>query len=290
MSKLSQFFLTLVMAVAVAWGAVHFYPGHQTETAAKEPVYARVMRTGILRCGYLIYPPETIKDPNTGKLSGFIVEITEEAARQLGWKVEWTAEVGFQDMFEGLKTGRYDALCVGIYEKPDRAKQAMFTIPIDYGVTYTVVRADDTRFDASLDLINDPKIKIAQIDGEISQVIAHEVFPKAEPYALSSLSDISLIAEAVADRKADIGFMTIANARTYMEHNPGKLKVLRKIPSRVYPSGLMALPNGEYGLKYLIDATTRDLLESHFVERTIRKYEPKLETYLMLAKPYEINQ
>ena len=289
MSRLSRFLMTLLAAAFVAMAVVHYYPSASSEKAAKESVYARVMRTGVLRCGYLIYPPETIKDPNTGKLSGFIVEITEEAARQLGWKVEWAAEVGFQDMFEGLNTGRYDALCVGIYEKPDRAKQAMFTIPIDYGVTYTVVRADDARFDGSLDPINDPKIKIAQIDGEISQVIARDVFPKAEPYALSSLSDVSLLAETVADKKADVSFMTIANARTYMENIPGKLKILRKIPSRVYPSGLMAVPNGEYGLKYLIDATTRDLLESHFVERTIRKYDPNLETYLMLAKPYVVS-
>lgn len=35
----------------------------------KESAYECVMRTGTLRCGYILLPPEMNKDPNTGALS-----------------------------------------------------------------------------------------------------------------------------------------------------------------------------------------------------------------------------
>lgn len=282
-------FLLIGICAALATVTLWEKQNYSPSSSQKQTAFDRVMRTGTLRCAYLVYPPETIKDPVTGKLSGIVIETTEELVRQLGWKVDWVAEVGFQDMFEGLTTDRYDALCGGLYEKPNRAKVALFSAPFNYGVTYTVARADDVRFDKSLEPINDPSIKIAQLDGEISQAIAEESFSKAGRYSLSNLSDVSQMAEAVATEKADVTFMTIANARSYMEGNPGKLKLIHKLPSRVYPAPLLALAHGEQELKYVIDATIRTLQENHFIERTVRKYDPKLETYLLAKPSYDLN-
>ncbi|MDD3182512.1 MAG: transporter substrate-binding domain-containing protein [Alphaproteobacteria bacterium] len=281
----------IVIAAATTLAVQHFAP--QTSAAPKqETTFERVMRTRVLRCAYLPYPPEIIKDPNTGKLSGYIVDITEEIGHQLNLKIEWTTELGFgfQNVPADFKTGRYDAVCSGFVETAAHASAALFSTPIDYAPVYAYVRADDTRFDQSLDLINDPAIKIAVIDGESGQSIAREVFPRSSSHSLPEMSDVSLSLESVATRKADMAISTIATAKGYMEHNPGKLKVIRNHPIKSWIQPSMAFPHGEHDFKYVVDATIRALHENGFIEHTFKKYDPKLESYLMVAKPYQLRK
>ena len=282
--------LSLVIAVSALASVLISGKSDGPREIKQETAFERVLRTNTLRCGYIVYPPETIKDPNTGKLTGTVVETTEEVGRKLGLKVEWTAEVGFQDKFEGLKTGRYDALCSGLREDPAYAKAALFSAPLMYGTTYVFVRVEDHRFDSSLNAINTPDVRIAQIDGEGAQVVATENFPKASGYFLPPMSNISEVLIAVATKKADVAFLQIAPGRGFMEHNPGKLKVLNQRPVRTWIQPLMTFSHGEHDLKYMIDATLRELHENGFVERVLRKYDPHLDSYLLVAKPYMIDK
>ena len=88
----------------------------------KESLYNRVMRSGKIRCGYLIYPPGCTKNPNTGKVSGIGPEAIELVAKKLGLQVEWTEEIGWSTMLEGLKTGRYDMIPTPVWTNAHRAK------------------------------------------------------------------------------------------------------------------------------------------------------------------------
>ena len=67
---LSFTLLALLMGYAGAWIAMP-KTASQVE-AKKETAYERVTRTGVLRCGYATWPPNVMKDPNTGKVSGII--------------------------------------------------------------------------------------------------------------------------------------------------------------------------------------------------------------------------
>ena len=44
----------------------------------------QIIRTGVIRAAYAIYPPASIKDPNTGELSGIFIDVLEEVAKNLG--------------------------------------------------------------------------------------------------------------------------------------------------------------------------------------------------------------
>lgn len=254
----------------------------------KESAYDRVMRTGVLMCAYIVYPPETIKDPNTGKLSGTVVDTMEKIGEQLGIKIEWTEEVGFTNMFEGILSGRHDALCSGLYENPQRAKAVLFTIPTNYGVTYAFSRADDTRFDRNLSAINDPAVKIAVIDGEIAQSIAQQSYPYAKIVALPQLSDISMVLETIATGKADVAFLQKAPAEGFIAHNPNKIKIVGTEPVRAFPAPPIALHPDEIKLKLLLDSTIRSLLLDGSIEKILRTYDPSLESYDLVAKPYDV--
>ncbi len=291
MNKWGQTAGVVMIAALAAWGGANLSPANgPSGSTAKESVFDRVTRTGTLRCAYILYRPEIMKDPNTGKLSGYVVDITEEIGRQLNLKVEWVTELGFgfQDVVAGLKSDRFDAACSGFVETPSHARGALFSIPIDYAPEYIYVRANDTRFDQSLTGVNAPSVKIAQIDGEATATIAQEAFPLAARYSLPEMSDISLALEAVATGKADAALFPIATGKDYLARNPGKLKVLRQHPVRPWIQPVMAFEHGEHDLKYVVDATIRTLQENGFIEKTLRKYDPELDSYLLTAKPYQI--
>ncbi len=250
------------------------------------PAYDHVMKTGVIRCAYILYPSETERDLVTGKLSGAVVEMTEEAARLAELKVEWVAEVGFADMFEGLKSGKYDALCSGLWETPTRARAALFTVPTNYGLLFTFVRKEDTRFDKNLRLANSEDVTVAVLDGEYGAIVANESFPKSKKYSLPQLSDMSQLLVAVETGKADIAFLQPSTGQNYMKNNPGKLRMLENKPVRAMPAPTIAVSPSEQALKNLLDASFRFMQGSGKTEDILRKYDPSLSSHYLLAPPY----
>ena len=83
-------------------------------------VYDRVKQRGSICCGYGIYNPGFMKDPNTGKLSGIGVDALERVATQQGLKIDWVEETGWCTMIEGLHTNRYDIFATPIWPSDDR--------------------------------------------------------------------------------------------------------------------------------------------------------------------------
>src|ERR1039458_8039271 len=86
------------LAVSIIVGVLRQWSGFQNRAATNSVQVAvsakdRVLKRGVIRAGYAIYPPASFKDPNTGKISGICVDVLEEAAKNLGLKVEWTEEV-----------------------------------------------------------------------------------------------------------------------------------------------------------------------------------------------------
>jgi ABC-type amino acid transport substrate-binding protein len=74
------------------------YSGISFAEEGKESAFDRILRTQTIRCGYVVYPPSIIKDPNTGRLSGIFYDITEKMGERLNLKIEWTEEVVFPTM------------------------------------------------------------------------------------------------------------------------------------------------------------------------------------------------
>jgi len=71
-------------------------------------------------------------------------------------------------MIEAIKSGRVDVVCTGLWRLRPRGKLADFTAPLYYSTVRAYTRADNTKYDGSLNAINDPGTKIAGVDGEMS--------------------------------------------------------------------------------------------------------------------------
>ena len=74
------------------------------------------------------YPPLEFKDPASGKLTGFDVDLGEALAAKLGTKIKWE-ETSFDQMMSSLATGRVDIILSGMTDLPARRDAVKF---IDY--------------------------------------------------------------------------------------------------------------------------------------------------------------
>ena len=74
------------------------------------------------------YPPLELRDPATGQLTGFDVELGEALAKKLGVKMQWQ-ETSFDQMLASVRTGRVDIILSGMSDLKSRQEAASF---IDY--------------------------------------------------------------------------------------------------------------------------------------------------------------
>lgn len=253
--------------------------------AAKESVYDRVMRTRTLRCGYFEEVPFTNIDPNTNKKTGIAIELAEALAAQLDLKLEWTESVNFATLVTDLETGRYDAICASVFNIP-RAGHIDYTTPYIYVPSYPYVRIGEKRFDNNLSAINSKDVTMSLLDGEGSSTIARRYYPDAKQYALPQLSEISQMLLAVADKKADVGFVLPSVFAQFDKNNPRKLKRVENADPFYVFSVSFAMRPDEAAFKNMLDMTIRQLLVSGEIDRIIDRYEETPGMFLRVAKPY----
>lgn len=282
-------FITTILVAVIAGGlSAYLFAPKSTSSTQKASAYERVVQTKTLKCGYVILPPELNKDPNTGKLSGMSFDIVEEMAKRLNIKVNWAEEVNFGTMYDGLESGRYDAICFSLYRYSPAAWHADYTVPLFYSATDAYVRADDNRFNASTDL-NNPAIKIATIDGEMAAIIAKERFPKATAISMPQMTDLSQMMMNVVTGKADITFMNSLAAANFLKSNPGKLKKLNTKPLMVFSHGI-AVGKYEQDLVATFNTVINEMHDHGFIEKTIAQHQQLPGSYLAITKPYEAAQ
>ncbi len=258
----------------------------------KESTFDRVMRTGKLRCGYMILPPHVNKDLNTGEMSGLVYDIMEEAGKLLDIEIDWAEEVGFATMDQGMEQGRYDAICMGYWQNPVEAKLGYigYSIPLYYMPVGAWVRVDDTRFDNDIMNVNDSTVRVSSSDGMIAAAIARQDFPKAQVLSLPNMTDVSQNLMEVATGKADITFLAFRDGFRFEETNPGKIKnIAMHQPVRVFPTTI-AIPQGDIRFKVMLDTAFMQMLNGGFIDRLLKKYEEYPNAVLPAAKTYETPQ
>jgi len=295
MKNLPIYIITIILAVGASYLTTQQMADSSVavqdagEGSAEQAAYGRVMQAQTIRCGYALWPPFSNKDPNTGKLSGFNIDIFTEIGKELGFKIEWVEEVGFGNYIEGLKAGRYDAMCQTVWPDPARFTNAMVTIPAHYHKVHVVTRADDTRFDADWRVLNNPEYSAAVVDGDITDTIARTDFPKAQVVAIPQAADARQIFTEIETGKADATFVDYGFFLDYNNANPGKLKIAGDV-LRVYGS-VFSVNNGEVMLKTLLDNAIIALTNSGRIEQILRQHPTTAmspaPTYLPLSADVE---
>jgi polar amino acid transport system substrate-binding protein len=277
----------LVVIVSLFTTTIATSSTHSSNSTAS--VYNRVFKSGIIRACYVVYPPDLIKDPNTGKLSGISYDALNKAASNMGLKVDWNLEVDWGSMIQSLNSDRCDIIGQPSWTNSSRAKSAEFSVPLFYSAINAYTRADDYRFDNNPLSANNPAYKIAVIDGETAQVIAQTQFPEAKTVAIPQTADVSEMLLNVATHKADITFVEATIANQFLKTNPGSLKnVSNRKPIVVYGNVLM-VKKGEYQLLTSINGALDELLNNGYIDQLINQYGKAYPGgFYKVASPYTI--
>ncbi len=258
------------------------------QTSGRQSTYDRIIQSGKIRCGYLIYPPGCVKDPNTGKLSGMGIDAIELIAKKLGLEVEWTEEVLWGTMLEGLETGRYDMIATPIWTNPNRAKKILFSNPLYYSSVFIFARKGDHRFKNHWELINDPKVNISTIDGGTVEIIAREDFPQATRLSMPETTDVAQFLLNVATHKSDVAFVESTIANRYMRNNPDTIESVNPDrPIRIFADSYM-YRRGEFEFKAMLDTVLDEVINSGAMDKIISKYEKAPHEIYRVALPYQL--
>jgi polar amino acid transport system substrate-binding protein len=286
MNRLQVLLLALFAATSVcltACSSSHMQVRSSDNTIS---TYDRVMKSGTIRCGYVLYQPGCIKDPNTGKLSGIGPESLEKIATRLGLKVEWTEEVGWGSMLEGLEAGRYDMVASPVWTNATRAKLCDFSKPLFYSPVCAYVNSKDKRFQRSLDSANAASVTISTIDGETAEVIANADFSKCRKVSLPQLTDLSQMLLAVSSGKADMTFTEPTIATGFQKHNLGSLSVANGgKPVRVFPNCWMYKRN-QSEFKNMIDTLIDEISNDESLDKIIASHESAPGMLYRVTRPY----
>lgn len=252
----------------------------------KSSVYDKVITTGKIRAAYVVYPPLCIKDPNSGELSGIGIEAMNQAAKNLDLKLEWTEEVGWGSMIEGLKSGRYDIIGSGIWSNTARGKLVAFSTPFYYSGICVYVRAEENKFKDNLSLLNSKETKISTIDGETADFIARSRYPIATKISLPQLSDISQVLLNVVNKKADVAFVEPYVANEFLKAHPNTLKnITAKNPIAAY-GNCVVLPMEDTKLRLMLNVAIEEVINAGVIDNLVSKYEKTPGSLYRTARPY----
>lgn len=257
-------------------------------SGVEESVYERVLRTGKIRCGYGLWEPAVMRDPNTGQFSGIVYEIMQEVGKALNLEVTYDLEVDWGQIPQSLKSNKVDAHCAGVWAIPLRGKHLAFTSPISFYPAVAFARVDDNRFDHNLDAINAANVTVAIQDDAPSQEIRDRDFPKTQTVSMSQLSPVEELLLLVKEEKADVTFDGAARLKSFNQSHPNTLKIVpSKKALRTYPNTI-AVDIGEQKMLHMLNTTIHQLHDNGIIEKIIQKYSTDYpEEYLIKVKrPY----
>jgi polar amino acid transport system substrate-binding protein len=278
--------LLLLGAMLAGYGAAH-YGGTQPVPQLAETGFARVLRTNTLRCGYYVFPPSSIRDPNTGQLSGLSVDMMQAIAKKTGLKIEWAEEVTFSNWIPALQAKRFDAVCTPMWPDMAMGREVLFSRAMFYATLFPVVRDSETRFTAAdLKQFNQPDLTVAVPEGDAGYFIAQEILPRTKLLIAPAGSDNALMAQNVISGKADFMLWDKNGYLQFNKTNPNALKpAATLLPIKIMPFSF-AVGRDQFGLQLFLDNAVNDLLATGAMDRLLDQWEIAPGAFQRVALPY----
>lgn len=250
--------------------------------ADRDSAYDRVMKTQTIRCGYGVTKPWIYNNLETNEMIGPMADITREIAAQTGLKLEWPEETGWGNLPTSLYTGRVDVACSPMWVDPMRGREVAYTRPVFYMASYAYAREDDNRF-KTMDDINKPDVRIAVVDGDMTQHLAKRYFPKAQIVSSTSNASNAELLLQVTGNKADITFLEEISVSDFNAAQEKKLKFVLGRPLVHYATAY-AVGIKEPALKEMLDTAVGYLINSGRLEEITADFRKKYPKAMILPK------
>lgn len=222
----------------------------------------KIQNSKIIRVGFEQYPPYTVKDPKTGEVSGYSIDMINYIVKQTGWKtklIETTADTKVSD----LQADKFDMVATPIYQTIPRAARVTFTRPYGYfGDAAGLVKKGDIRFKSINDL-NNPDVTIAVVLGYTDQAFVEQNLPKANLKAMK-VNDVSQVYADVLAGNSDIALTDAEQLKAFAAQHSSLVDVLFiDPPTATIPAGFM-IRQGDFEFYNFLN-TAIDYMEANKV-------------------------
>jgi cystine transport system substrate-binding protein len=161
--------------------------------AAAADLLTTAKARGILRIAMEgTYPPFNFKDPKTGELAGYDVDVARLVAAKLGLKPEFVS-TEWAAILAGLGAGKYDAIVSQVGITPKRLEAFDFSEPYTYSSPQLIVRKDERAIYATLAALKGKKLGVGQgsvFEQQAKAVPGIEV--RSYPAAPENLQDLAV--------------------------------------------------------------------------------------------------
>ncbi|NOX71105.1 MAG: amino acid ABC transporter substrate-binding protein [Candidatus Micrarchaeota archaeon] len=194
--------IAIVMSIASITAALS---ASSAQVVQKEDTFDRITREGKAVVCYVTWPPSVVKDPDTGEVKGFLIEMIRNIADDAGFDLQ-LVESSWGGFAADLKTGKCDMAIAGIYPTIKRSTSVSFTRPFYYAGNGALKRKGDARFKTISDL-NKPGVRVAVLQGEFGHIYAQKYLPKAQLIVLDKTADNTAPLVAVSSGQADVGLI-----------------------------------------------------------------------------------
>jgi ABC-type amino acid transport substrate-binding protein len=256
--------IKLVGSVAVALALVG-------SAHAADDLLQQVKARGVLRVCQISYMPFNVKDPMTNEWSGINVDVVKAIAADLKVKIE-DVDATFSTMIPSLQSNKCDISAGATYITPERAKQALFSVPdAEDSKTAVVPKNSTAKTLAELDKAG-TVISVRAASGE--ETLARSVFKNATVRPTTSDAAQPHLME-VATGRADAAIAGYTGAYVFAARNPNlSIKMLDNIKLEPTPFALM-MPLGEVRFKAAVDSVIERLQKSGELATIVNRYMPK---------------
>jgi ABC-type amino acid transport substrate-binding protein len=240
------------------------------QTGQTASALEKIQQAKTIRAGWAPYPPYAERDPATGQVQGFYIDLFRRVGTESGLKIEFI-ETTWTTMIADLKTGKFDVMAAPVFRTIPRALEVSFTRPIDYFGLSAMVRSGESRF-AKLDDFNRKGVRIATVTGEVGNDFARTHLPNAEIIAHSS-GNISVALVDVIEGKADVGITDAWTIRQFVAAHANQTRDLfAKDPFDIVGAGWFVRTDANDLLNFL-NSSIDWLDSSGALKETATKYQ-----------------
>lgn len=160
-----------------------------------------IAKAGVLRVGVVPYPPDVIKDPQSGEYKGVFVDAIKHVCERI--KVECAfQEFSWGTFVAGIQARQVDLSIATSYATIPRAMAVNFSRPIYYLGYKAVARKENAGRFQSVEDLNDPSVSVAVCQGCGQHEWVQRQAPKAKLRVVKTEEAAML---EVVSGKADVG-------------------------------------------------------------------------------------
>ncbi|MCI0624465.1 MAG: ABC transporter substrate-binding protein [Acidobacteria bacterium] len=208
--------------------------------------------------GWAPYAPYCFKNPKSGALEGFYIDLFSRFTQEAGLSIVWV-ETTWGTMISDLKAGKFQVMAAPVFRTIPRSLEVAFTRSIDFFGYSAIAKVGDSRFKRIQDL-NRTAVRIAVTQGEVGHEFAQRHLPKGQLVVHKS-GDISLALVDVIQGRADVGISDAWTIKQFAAAHPKAVKDLfASNPFNIVGAGWFVNP-GEAQLIQFLNSSI-DWLES----------------------------